>query len=384
LNAGSQEAAVNLLDYAGYRVVSLKTFVPFLSSDKFSLRSSKVKPAETIMLYRQLALLLESGLDIVTALELLRVQMANRILKKVMQDIVTDLRGGNSLSSAMAKHPKVFSKLALQSIKVGEQSGDIETILRQIADYTQKELNAAKGVKGALTYPIIAAIATVIVVVILVGFVLPTFGKMYAQMGAKLPKLTLMLLSLSGIMRHYGLYMLGGIALITIVISAYIKTEKGKYQLDKFVLKLPLMGRVVHLKELARCCRSISLLFHAGLPLTEIMPLVIEGAKNKVVIEALTQVQQEMLKGEGLSKPMSKNPLFLPMMVQMVKVGEETGNLDTTILAVAESYEIEAKDKSDAVIAMIQPAMTIIIGGIIAVIALSMVTAMYSMYGQAF
>ena len=147
---------------------------------------------------------------------------------------------------------------------------------------------------------------------------------------------------------------------------------------------MPLLGRVVHLKELARCCRSISLLFHAGLPLTEIMPLVIEGAKNKVVIEALTQVQQDMLKGEGLSKPMAKNPLFLPMMVQMVKVGEETGNLDTTILAVAENYEIEAKDKSDAVIAMIQPAMTVIIGGIIAVIALSMVSAMYSMYGQAF
>jgi len=384
LNAASQEAAVNLLDYAGYRVVSLKTFVPFLSSDKFSLRSSKVKPAEIILLYRQLALLLDSGLDIVTALELLREQMANRILKKVMQDIVTDLRGGNSLSSAMSKHPKVFSKLALQSIKVGEQSGDIEAILRQIADYTQKELNAAKGVKGALTYPIIAAVATVIVVIILVGFVLPTFGKMYAQMGAKLPKITLMLMSLSGIIRHDGLYMLGGIVIVTIVTSAYLKTEKGKYQLDKFVLKMPLLGRVVHLKELARCCRSISLLFHAGLPLTEIMPLVIEGAKNKVVIEALTQVQQDMLKGEGLSKPMAKNPLFLPMMVQMVKVGEETGNLDTTILAVAENYEIEAKDKSDAVIAMIQPAMTVIIGGIIAVIALSMVSAMYSMYGQAF
>jgi type IV pilus assembly protein PilC len=384
LNAANQEAAVNLLDYAGYRVVSLKAFVPFLRSDKFSLRSSKVKPAEIIMLYRQLALLLESGLDIVTALELLRVQMANRILKKVMQEIITDLRGGNSLSSAMSKHPKVFSKLALQSIKVGEQSGDIETILRQIADYTQKELNAAKGVKGALTYPIIAAVATVIVVIILVGFVLPTFGKLYDQMGAKLPKITLMLMSLSGIIRNYGLYMVGGIAIVAIAVSAYLRTEKGKYQLDKFILKLPLFGRVVHLKELARCCRSISLLFHAGLPLTEIMPLIIEGAKNKVVIEALTQVQQDMLKGEGLSKPMSKNPLFLPMMVQMVKVGEETGNLDTTILAVAESYEIEAKDKSDAVIAMIQPAMTVIIGGIIAVIALSMVSAMYSMYGQAF
>ena len=373
-----------MLDYAGYRVVSLKAFVPFLSSSKFTLTNAKVKPAEIILLYRQLALLLESGLDIVTALELLREQMANRTLKKVMQEIVADLRGGNSLSSAMSKHPKIFSKLALQSIKVGEQSGDIETILRQIADYTQKELNAAKGVKGALTYPIIAAVATVIVVIILVGFVLPAFGKMYDQMGAKLPKLTLMLMSLSGIVRHDGLYILGAIAIVVIVVSAYLKTEKGKYQVDKYVLKLPLLGRVVHLKELARCCRSISLLFHAGLPLTEIMPLIIEGTKNKVIFEALCQVQQEMLKGEGLSKPMAKNPLFLPMMVQMVKVGEETGNLDTTILAVAESYEIEAKEKSDSVTAMIQPAMTIIIGGIIAVIALSMVSAMYSMYGQAF
>ena len=147
---------------------------------------------------------------------------------------------------------------------------------------------------------------------------------------------------------------------------------------------MPLLGRVRQLNELARCCRSISLLFTAGLPLTEIMPLVIQGCNNRVMAQALNDVQMNMLKGEGLSKPMSRNPMFLPMMVQMVKVGEETGSLDTSLHAVAQNYETEATDKTKSLIGLIQPVMTLIIAGIVGVIALSMVSAMYSMYGQAF
>jgi type IV pilus assembly protein PilC len=148
------------------------------------------------------------------------------------------------------------------------------------------------------------------------------------------------------------------------------------------MLRTPLIGRVKHLNELARCCRSISLLFIAGLPLTEIMPLVIQGAGNRVMSEALYNVQMDMLKGEGLSRPMAKNSIFLPMMVQMVKVGEETGNLDSSLHAVAQNYESEAEDKTKNLIGMIQPVMTLVIAGIVGVIALSMVSAMYSIYGQ--
>ncbi|MBA7618640.1 putative type II secretion system protein F [subsurface metagenome] len=136
-----------------------------------------------------------------------------------------------------------------------------------------------------------------------------------------------------------------------------------------------------HLGELARCCRSISLLFRAGLPLTEVMSMVIHGSGNRVMAKALIDVQQGMIKGEGLSRPMAKNKLFLPMMVQMVRVGEETGNLDTTLLAVARSYETEVEDRTRSLIALIQPAMTLIIGGVIGLIALSLTSAMYSMYG---
>ncbi len=144
------------------------------------------------------------------------------------------------------------------------------------------------------------------------------------------------------------------------------------------------MGRVRLLTELARYCRSRSLIFHAGMALNDVMTLTIQSSGNKVLAAALTEVQRGMVKGEGLSKPMSKNKLFLPMMVQMVKVGEETGSLDVTLLAVARSYETEAEDKMHSMIALIQPAMTIGIGGVVGLIAMTLMSAMTSMYGQAF
>ncbi len=156
----------------------------------------------------------------------------------------------------------------------------------------------------------------------------------------------------------------------------------GKRRWDRLILRLPLVGRVSHLKELARACRNISLLFQAGLPMTEVIRLTAQASGNKVIVESMEDVEQSMLKGEGLSQPMAKNPIFLPLMVQMVRIGEETGNLDSNLQAVAQNYEIEAEDKLKSLIGMIQPAMTITIGLVIGLIALSLTSAMYSIYGQ--
>jgi len=380
----TEEAALSMLDYAGYRVVNLKTFIPMFSLEKIRLRFAKIKPAEIILFYRQLALLLESGMDIVTAFEILRIQTTSYLWKKIFREIIADLRAGNPLSKALDKHPTVFSPLARQSLRVGEQAGGMESILRQMADHMQRESTTSKSIKSALTYPIIAVIATIIVVGVLVGFVLPAFGKLYASLGTELPALTRFLIDSSTALQKYMLPITGVIVAIVLGAAAYIRTPGGKFKFDTLALKLPVFGRIMQLKELSRCCRSISLLFRAGLPLTEIMPLTISSASNKAMVKALSDVQDSMLKGEGLSKPMARNDLFLPMMVQMVKVGEETGNLDVTLTAVAESYETEAKDKTDSMIAMIQPNMTIAIGGVIGLIALSMVSAMYSIYGKAF
>ncbi len=384
LSAASEEAAINLLDCAGYRVTNLKPFVAFFSPDSLLAYLFQIKPGEVILFSRQLALLLESGISIVTSLRLLQGQTSNRSLKRVLGEVIADLLNGNQLSTALSKHPKAFSPIYCQSLSIGEQTGGLEIMLRQIADYMEKEAATGKSITRALIYPIIASIVTIVVIGILVTVVLPAFSNLYSSLGVSLPTVTKVVINTSDKLRSYGIYIIS-ILLISIGLAfSYVKTPNGRYKWDKLALSLPLLGRVNHLNKLARACRSISLLFHAGLPLTEVISLVIQTSDNKVVAKAFSDVQQDMLKGEGLAQPMTKNALFLPMMVQMVKVGEETGNLDAVLLAVAESYETENDNRVRSLIGLIEPAMTLIIALVVGCIALSLVSAMYSIYGQAF
>ncbi|MFC1847623.1 type II secretion system F family protein [Chloroflexota bacterium] len=384
LGVASERKAVELLQYAGYRAISLKPHIPFFSSDKLLASLFQVKSSEIILLYRQLALLLESGIDITSSLELLCEQADNRALKKVLGAVVADIRDGGQLSSALVKHPKIFPPMYSRLLSIGEQSGDIDSVLRQMADYMEREAVAGKETKNALTYPVIIFIVSIVVVGILITFVLPSFGKLYTSLGVDLPLSVTILLKTSAVIRDNSLYLLLGLCGLVGSFIIYIKSPRYKYNWDKFILKLPRVGRVRHLSELARCCRTMSLLFRAGLPLTEIMPLVIQGTTKQAISRALSTVHQDMVKGEGLSHPMANNKLFLPMMVQMVRVGEETGNLDVTLLAIARSYETEAEDKLHSLIELIPPAMTLVMGTVIGLISLSLTSAMYSMYGQGF
>ena len=382
LNARTEEAAADLLSYAGYKVVNLKPFAPFFSLGKLTDSFFRVKPGEVILFYRQLAMLLESGIDIVSCLEMLRDQAANRALKSVLTDVIADLRAGNQLSATLARHPSAFSPMYCRLIAVGEQTGGLETVLKQIADYMEKEAATAKNVKNALMYPVITSIVTVIVIIILVTYALPAFGDLYNSLGVELPAPTKMLIDTTNQLKTNGLFITMGVLLILILGMVYVRTSNGRYKWDEFLLTMPVLGRINHLSELAQYCQSLSLLFRAGLPLTEAVGLVIQSSDNKAMAKALSFVQHDMVKGEGLSIPMAKSKLFLPMMVQMVKVGEETGNLDTTLQAVSRSYEAEAEDKTKSLIALIQPAMTLLIGVIIGLIALSLTSAMYSLYGK--
>jgi type IV pilus assembly protein PilC len=382
LSATSEEAALNLLSYGGYQTVSLKEVVPFFNLQKLAARFSRVKPKEIIMFSRQLALLLESGTDIVTSLELLQSQVTNHTLKVVLGEVASDIRGGSSLSAALGKHPRAFPDLYSRTLAAGEQAGNLEVVLRQMAEYLERGSTTEKKIKNALTYPVIVAIVAFVVIAVLVIFVLPAFTGLYSTLGADLPATTKLLIGTSEWLIDYGVFLLLGVVALAIIGFLYIRTPTGKYQLNKLMLTIPVIGRINLLSELARCCRTISLLFKVGLPLPEVMSQAIHGTNNKVIAEALTQVQQELIRGEGLSKPMAKRNIFLPLMVQMVGVGEETGHLDTTLATVAQTYEIEADDRTSSAVGLIQPAITIIIGVVVAFIAISLVSAMYSIYGQ--
>lgn len=382
LSANSEEAAASLLSYGGYQVVSLKMVTPFFDTTKLQTRFSRTKSKEIVMFSRQLALLLESGTDIVTSLDLLQSQVTNPSLKGVIGEVASDIRGGSSLSSAMSRHPRAFPELYYRTIAAGEQGGNLSVVLRQMADYLERGDVAGKKIKAALTYPIMLAVVGIVVVSILVTVVMPSFISLYSAFGAELPLTTRMVINLSDWLMNNGLYLLLGVVAIAGIGYIYSRTSAGKYHRDKLLLTVPIIGRVNQLNELSRCCRTIALLFRVGLPLPEIMTQAIHSTKNRVMIKALTETQQELIRGEGLSKPMSKRGVFLPLMVQMVGVGEETGNLDSTLTTVAQSYEIEADDKMSTAIGLIQPTLVVILALAIGFLAVSLLSAMYSIYGQ--
>ena len=380
LSAHSEEAANELLSYGGYQVVSLKTVVPFFDKEKLLARFIGIKPAEIIMFSRQMALLIESGTDLVTALDLLQEQTDNQTLRKIIGQVASEIRAGSSLSVALSKHPRAFSPMYYRAITAGEQGGNLEVVLRQMADHIEKGVTTEKQIRAALTYPFIVIFVAVIVVIVLVSFVLPAFTSMYKEFGVELPLITRILIGITDWFSQYGIFVILAMVVAAFAVYFYIRTPGGRHWWDGLMLRLPVLGRIAHLSELYRCCRTMSLLITIGLPLPEVMGMSIQNSNNKIMAENLTGVQQDLIRGEGLARPMGKREIFLPLMTQMVRVGEETGNLDSTLNTVADSFEMEASDKTRAAVALIQPVMTIIIGLLVGFVVLAMVSAMYSIY----
>jgi type IV pilus assembly protein PilC len=380
VSAADARAATEMLSNFGYRVVSLKPVSTFLPASGGFLKA-KVKTSEMVTFSRQLALLLQSGVGIIQALELLSTQSTDKTLRRVLFEVINDIRSGKGLSTALSQHPHVFSTLYCKLISVGEQTGSLETVLRNLADYTERQAAATAKIKQAMMYPIIVFCLAIAVATIMLTVLLPPLVDMFSRLGGTLPLPTRMLLSTMTFIQSYGLYLLVVIVALAIVGFLYARTPNGRYNRDKLLLKVPVIGRLGLVNELARACRSLSLLFQAGLPLPEVMTLTARATGNRVVARALGEVEQDMLKGQGLATPMSKRKVFLPLMVEMTKVGEETGNLDESLIVVAENYEIEADRRTQTLLGMIEPAMTIAMGLGVGFLALSIFLPIYGSLG---
>jgi len=380
--ASSEQVLTARLTGRGYRILSIKAVPPFMPSSDLFKRFNRIPNNNIILLSRQLALLLENGTPMVSALEMLKKQVTHKRLQNVLGDLIDDLRRGQLLSQAMGRHPDVFSKMYIQSVLVGERSGSLETVLVELADHMEREAQDVQNVKNALRYPSMVVVVAIIVVAILAIFVFPTFSDLYEGQGWELPWYSKAVFYSLNWLGKWGIYIV--IALVVAVLGFYIysQTPDGKINVDRRMLKLPGIGRVIHLSELSRCCRSMALLHRTGLPISETITLIREGARSITIEQALDQVHQEVIRGQGISGAMSRNEVFLPMMVQMISVGEATGTLDETLIATARTYETEAANRMQALTEMIQPVVTVVLAAGVGLIAAAMVGAMYSMYSQ--
>lgn len=375
----SEGMAEDALYRAGYQyILNLRETPAAFNLERFLPTLFGVRPQEVIDFSNQLATLLDSGVPILTSLQLLGGQSARKPLKKIIHGIIEEVKGGNSLSQALGNHPNYFHDTYRQVIRASEQAGQLGTGLRQAALYMEKQLITGRKVKRAMVYPAFILLMAIAVTILLITVALPPLVSLFQSVGADLPLVTRGLIGTGSFLLDNGLYVLAGIILVIIAGFGLLRLPSVRLARDGLWLKLPLVGRVIIERSLQHFCQTAAMLLNAGLHLPLILEIAIQTSRNRVIRRALGKVRERLVQGEGLAEPLAESELFPPLLAEMVAVGEKTGSIDTTFATLADFYENKVGRRIDGMIAMIEPVMTVIVGIVVIFIALSMITPMYT------
>jgi len=379
LEASSEQRAEELLWQRDYTIVSVKK----ARREERNLFPSfaKVKPGALVVFSRQLATLIESGIPIVRSLRLLQEQTGDRRLRELLADVVRDVEQGSLVSEAILRTGDAFPPFYGRLIQIGERTGNLEVVLRQLALYMEKEEALIRQIRGAMAYPGFVLAMAVGVVVILLTVALPPLTDMFLDFDARLPLPTRILVALSGFLSTYKFHLLGGLLVLVGAAFRFSRSQSGRLLIDQTLLKVPIIGGLVVRSALSRICRAMSALLRAGVPMPEIMSLTIRIQGNQVIASALAGVRDELLQGQGLADPLAQQGLFPNLLIQMVRVGEETGSLDDTLETLANFYEEEVDRNVSTLARAAEPALTIFVGLVVGFVALSMIMPMYSLMG---
>ncbi|MGH8171150.1 MAG: type II secretion system F family protein [Steroidobacteraceae bacterium] len=338
-----------------------------------SMKGGRVNAADISVFARQLATMLASGIPMVQAFEIVGSGSEKPALQKLILDIKSDIEGGSSLHEALSKHPLHFDDLFVNLVEAGEQAGALETLLDKIATYKEKSEAMKKKVKKALFYPAAVVAVAFLVTIILMIFVIPEFQKLFQGFGANLPAFTLLVINISEIVQHQGIYlaMVAGAAVWTFL---YFKKRSRKMRqvLDRITLKIPIIGPIVNKAAIARYARTLSTMFAAGVPLVEALESVAGACGNIVYEDAVMKMKDEVATGQRLQRAMEATGIFPNMVVQMIAVGEESGSLDTMSGKVATFYEAEVDNAVDAMSSLLEPLIMVILGVIVGGLVIAM------------
>jgi type IV pilus assembly protein PilC len=382
IKATSEIAAERLLVAKGYLPEHVEVAPSMFSLEEALPSIFRVKPRDVIVFSRQLATLLRSGISLLPALEILQRQVASsRAFRSILGSVVNEIRSGGSFSQAVGKNPKAFSEIYCRTIAVGEETGNLDTVLNRMADYMERHQAMAQSVKKALTYPAMVMGVGVIVVIVMITMVMPKMLGMFSAMNVELPLPTRILIALTNFFQAYPLYILIAASVLVAIFLWMVKRPSGRRIFDRLRISLPIIGPPALMSELGRFARTLSVMVGAGLKLQETMELLPHSTTNMVFRDALDKVNERLLLGEGLSEPMSRISVFPPLLVQMVAVGEESNTLDYTMGVVADFFETSAEEKTSAMVGMIGPISTIGIALFVGFIALSVIMPMYTITG---
>ena len=346
----------------------------------FGIGKKKVKAKSLQVFSRQFATMIEAGLSVVQALVILEQQTDDQALAAVVEDVREQVESGALLSEAMGRHPEVFNKLYVAMVEAGEAAGVLDTVLDRVATQIEKEQKIKRRVKGAMIYPTVVLVFAFLTLTGMLMFLVPVFVKVFEQPGGELPVLTQGVLPVSDVLRSYWFIIFPVMGAIIWGFFRWKKTETGRQAWDRFKLRIPVqIGTVVRKIAMARFSRTLSTLVAAGVDIIKALEITAQTSGNWVVEEETMKMRARVQEGAPIAQPLIDSPVFPPMVGQMVKIGEETGELEKMLTKVADFYEDEVDASIQALTSIIEPLMMIGVGAVVGVIIISMYMPMFKM-----
>jgi type IV pilus assembly protein PilC len=341
----------------------------------------KVSKKELAVFTRQFATMIDAGLPLVQCLDILGMQQENDGFKKVILRVKEDVESGSTFADALGKHPRVFDDLFVNLVSAGEVGGILDTILARLAAYIEKAMKLGKQIKSAMVYPSTILAVAVIVTVVLLLYVIPIFGNMFADFGQTLPVPTQIVLALSGYTRKYFLVFIMFIVLVVFAIRWYYRQETGRRNIDRLLLRLPILGDLIRKIAVARFARTLATMVASGVPILEGMDIVAKSAGNKIIEEAVMKARTSISEGKTISEPLAESKVFPIMVTQMVSVGEATGALDAMLTKVADFYDDEVDAAVGALTSLLEPMLMIFLGVVIGGLVIAMYLPIFKLAG---
>jgi type IV pilus assembly protein PilC len=379
IHAPDLEAAREQLRIRGLLAHSLRE-LPASGEDNLRTAFRKIKPRSMQVFSRQFATMIEAGLNIVAALVILEEQTDDPYLAEIIAELRADVEGGLLLSQAMARHPKVFDELYVSMVQAGEASGLLDQVLDRVAEQIEKTTKIKRRVKGAMVYPTVVFTFATLVLIAMLMFIVPIFAQIFTSLNGQLPLLTRLVMSASGVLRHQWYIVFPLIAFLIWGGLRYKKTEQGRQLWDRFKLRIPMrIGETVLKVTMARLLRTLATLVAAGVDIIRALEIAGNTAGNWLVEQALAEARVKVQEGIPIAQPLTEDPLFPPMVSQMVRIGEETGELEQMLSKVADFYEDEVDSTIASLMSIIEPIMMIGVGFMVGIIIVAMYLPMFKM-----
>lgn len=380
VEADSETSAEEILWRSKLTIVDLKKSVKIPALHEILPSVFGVKRHDVIVFSRNLSSLLDAGIPILRALNI-QSRFGRASLRAVLREVIRDLEKGMRFSEACAKYPKVFPNFYVFLLRTGEEVGNLAGVLKDIAAHMEKDEATAKKVKGSLAYPAFVMLLAVGAIFIMLTFVVPAITSMFKEFGSKLPPMTRGLIAVGDFFSSNFWYMILGVVLIVVLLVLYNRTPSGKKNKDRFVLKIPVIGMAILKGNLARFTRNMGMLVGAGVSLFDALKLASETTDNLILADAVASIRSNVGDGKLFSQAVAAEPIFPPLMSEMIGVGEESGSLESHLLKVSAFYEEEADRAITQVTGMLTPALTIGVGAIIGLIAVTLFSSIYSLVG---